>query len=60
MQEVYKRFFIIIVPLLSFVFLLKPQISNAMQLDLTSAQDSVGKRFASKFCEAKEEGFSSE
>jgi len=27
---------------------------------LTSAQDAVGKRFASKFCEAKEKGFSSE
>ena len=27
---------------------------------LTAAQDAVGKRFASKFCEAKEKGFSSE
>ena len=31
-----------------------------MELDLTSAQNAVGIRFASKFCEAKEKGFSSE
>ncbi len=32
----------------------------AMELDLTAAQNAVGKRFATKFCEAKREGFSSE
>tara|TARA_Y100001968_G_scaffold231484_1_gene214254 strand:- start:21 stop:416 length:396 start_codon:yes stop_codon:yes gene_type:complete len=32
----------------------------AVEYDLTAAQNSVGKRFASKFCEAKEKGFSSE
>ena len=31
-----------------------------MNLDLTSAQDAVGRRFAGKFCESKEKGFSSE
>ena len=31
-----------------------------MELDLTAAQNAVGKRFANKFCEAKEKGFSSE
>ena len=29
-------------------------------MDLTAAQNAVGKRFASKFCEAKEKGVSSE
>ena len=33
---------------------------QAMELDLTAAQNAVGKRFASKFCEAKEKGFTSE
>ena len=35
-------------------------ILQAMQLDLTDAQNAVGKRFASKFCEAREEGLSIE
>ena len=35
-------------------------IVKAIDLDLTAAQNAVGKRFASKFCEAKEKGFSSE
>ena len=33
---------------------------QATELELTGAQDSVGKRFASKFCEAKKQGLSSE
>ena len=33
---------------------------QAMELDLTAAQNAVGQRFASKFCEAKEKGFTSE
>ena len=33
---------------------------QANELDLTAAQNAVGNRFASKFCEAKEKGFSSE
>ena len=41
-------------------FLLQLSIVQAMELDLTSAQNAVGKRFASKFCEAKEKGFSSD
>ena len=38
------------------------QVSSlqAIEFDLTTAQNSVGKRFASKFCEAKEKGFSAE
>ena len=31
-----------------------------MEIDLNSAEDAVGKRFASKFCEAKLDGLSSE
>ena len=55
-----KDIFITLIILLSFTFF--PYISTleAMELDLTAAQNSVGKRFASKFCEAKEEGFSSD
>ena len=33
---------------------------KAIEFDLTSAQDAVGRRFASKFCEAKREGFPTE
>ena len=39
---------------------LQPSYLQAIEFDLTSAQNAVGKRFASKFCEAKEKGFSSE
>ena len=35
-------------------------ISQAMDLDLISAQNAIGKRFASKFCEANRKGVSSE
>ena len=49
----------IIVGLCLVSFLLSP-ISKAIGFDLTAAQNAVGKRFASKFCEAKEKGFSSE
>ena len=35
-------------------------ILHALEFDLTAAQNAVGKRFASKFCEVKEKGFSSE
>ena len=40
--------------------MLQANILEAIELDLTSAQNAVGTRFASKFCEAKEMGFSSE
>ena len=45
---------------LSLICILQTGISQAIELDLTSAKNAVGKRFASKFCEAKAEGFSSE
>ena len=54
-----KSFTIIILGFLLITFLQSP-ILEAMELDLTGAQNSVGKRFANKFCEAKEKGFSSE
>ena len=45
---------------LFFIFFFQSSVLQAMELDLTAAQNAVGKRFASKFCEAKEKGFSSE
>ena len=60
MNMIKKEFFaIIIIGLLFFSFLKVPSL-KAIEFDLTAAQNSVGKRFASKFCEAKEKGFSSE
>ncbi len=43
-----------------FTYLFSSPVLQAKELDLTSAQNAVGKRFASKFCEAKQEGFSSD
>ena len=51
------RFIIIFI---SFCYLIQTPILDAIDLDLSTAQDSVGMRFASKFCEAKKEGFSSD
>ena len=57
MNMIKKEFFAItIIGLLLFSFLQAPSL-NAIEFDLTAAQNSVGKRFASKFCEAKEKGF---
>ena len=55
-----KEFFPLIIIGISFIALLQAPIAEAIEWDLTSAQNAVGKRFASKFCEAKEKGFSSE
>ena len=54
-----ESFKMIIIALLIFAFLQTTTLS-AIEFDLTAAQNAVGKRFASKFCEAKEKGFSSE
>tara|TARA_B100000614_G_scaffold235671_1_gene232584 strand:+ start:73 stop:468 length:396 start_codon:yes stop_codon:yes gene_type:complete len=60
MEKIKKSFFtIILLGFLLITFLHSP-ILEATELDLTAAQNAVGKRFASKFCEAKEKGFSSE
>ena len=55
-----NRFFAIIIAILFVVFFLSTSIVDAVELDLRIAQESVGKRFASKFCEVKEAGFSLE
>ena len=60
MSNLLNRHFIILIAILSTLLILYLPISQAIELDLTTAKDSVGKRFASKFCEAKEEGFSSD
>ena len=60
MEKIKKSFFTItLLGFLLITFLHSP-ILEATELDLTAAQNAVGKRFASKFCEAKEKGFSSE
>ena len=55
-----KKAYIIISLGLFLIFFFQSSVLQAMELDLTAAQNAVGKRFASKFCEAKEKGFSSE
>ena len=60
MKIFQKGSYIIIILVLFFLSFLKPPIAQAIDLDLTVAQNTVGKRFANKFCEAKEKGFSSE
>ena len=55
-----KETFISLITLLSFIYIFFIPSLEANEIYLASAQESVGKRFASKFCEAKEEGFSSE
>jgi len=56
-KKIFFRRMILGLFLLSF---LQAPMLEAIELDLTAAQNAVGDRFASKFCEAKEEGFSSE
>ena len=60
MIMIKKKFSAIIIIVIFFFSLLKAAPLKAIEFDLTAAQNSVGKRFASKFCEAKEKGFSSE
>ena len=50
---------VILIGFLVIFFMQTPSL-QALEFDLTAAQNAVGKRFASKFCEAKEKGFSSE
>ena len=60
MNRIKKEFFSLIIIGLFLVLSLHTPIVQALELDLTAAQNAVGKRFSSKFCEAKEKGFSSE
>ena len=55
-----KNYFKTLIIALSFIFFINIPIALAVEMDLTAAQNAVGKRFASKFCDAKKEGFSSE
>jgi len=54
--------FILVSILLPIIIFIAPINVNAMQgnLDLSSAQTSVGKRFANAFCDVKHEGLDSE
>ena len=60
MDKIIKICIIIFICSLSYISFCYPPILSAIDLDLTSAQNAVGNRFASKFCEAKKEGYSSE
>ena len=60
MKKIKKDSFIVILIGFLIIFFFQTPILQALEFDLTSAQNAVGKRFASKFCEAKEKGFSSE
>ena len=60
MKIIKKESFLVIILGFFLIFFLHTPILQALEFDLTAAQNAVGKRFASKFCEAKEQGFSSE
>ena len=60
MIMIKKEFFAIITIVIFFFSFLEAAPLKAIEFDLTAAQNSVGKRFASKFCVAKEKGFPSE
>ncbi len=60
MKIIKKESIIVTIFGLFVILFLQTPILQALEFDLTSAQNAVGKRFASKFCEAKEKGFSSE
>ena len=60
MKIIKKDSFIVILIGFLVIFFLHTPILQAFEFDLTAAQNTVGKRFASKFCEAKEKGFSTE
>tara|TARA_B100000965_G_C19219452_1_gene595213 strand:- start:136 stop:531 length:396 start_codon:yes stop_codon:yes gene_type:complete len=55
-----KEYLKIILIGIFFIFLLQAPIVESIEFDMTAARNAVGKRFASKFCEAKGNGFSSE
>ena len=60
MKKIQKEHFIVIILGFFVIFFLQTPVLKALEFDLTAAQNTVGKRFASKFCEAKEKGFSAE
>ena len=60
MKIIKKNSFIVIILGFFVILFFQAQILQSLEFDLTAAQNAVGKRFASKFCEVKEKGFSSE
>ena len=60
MKIIRKESFIAFFLVFFIIFFLQTPTLQALEFDLTAAQNAVGKRFASKFCEAKEKGFSTE
>ena len=60
MNIIKKKLFILITIGFFFLNFLHVSSLQAIEFDLKAAQNSVGKRFASKFCEVKEKGFSTE
>tara|TARA_B100000214_G_scaffold342447_1_gene290257 strand:+ start:1095 stop:1490 length:396 start_codon:yes stop_codon:yes gene_type:complete len=60
MKIIKGKFFTMIMLGLILISFFQPPVLLAIEFDLTSAQNAVGKRFANKFCEAKQKGFSSE
>ena len=60
MNIIKKKSFKFIIIILFVISLFQAPSLFAVEFDLTAAQNAVGKRFASKFCEAKKKGFSSE
>ena len=60
MKIIKKDSFIGIILGFFIILFLQISILQALEFDLSAAQNAVGKRFANKFCEAKEKGFSSE
>jgi len=60
MKIIKGKFFTSIILVFLLFSFLQPPVLQAIEFDLTDAQNAVGKRFANKFCEAKQNGFSSE
>ena len=60
MKIIKRKYFPIIILGFLLISFFQPLVLHAIEFDLTAAQNAVGKRFANKFCEAKQKGFSSE
>jgi len=60
MNIIKNKIYIIIIIGLLYIACFPAASLQAIEFDLPAAQNAVGKRFANKFCDAKEKGFSSE
>ena len=56
----YFLYFLVSILLTILIFIAPTNVQAIQNLDLSSAQTSVGKRFAKVFCDAKNEGLDSE